>query len=162
MSGGHWTHAVGSWLGLDVANVPSHPNMMDFVTTAWIAFVILALRLVSERVFIPIIEQSLKAFGHSAHKKAAQIFDDLFIATCSGLLELQVKFPLCMHAGRKEKVQCQPACMPRALHATQLTRQVGPQAILNVLYWNGNCTPWSTGPCLAGWNNTHTLNIAQR
>lgn len=79
--------AIGARLGLDVSPTTSAPALSDFTYTAWIALVMLAVRLVCERIFIPLIASAIK--DPSKKKKAADIFDDAFIACASAVLEAQ-------------------------------------------------------------------------
>ena len=84
-------HAIGALIGLDTADQQHAPALLDFGKTAWLSLLLLAIRLACERVFIPLLRRVLRP---DLRKKAADIFDDAFIATFAGGLEVHAIYAI--------------------------------------------------------------------
>ena len=91
--------SLASALGLDTADRHDGGPTSDFFATAWLAIALLAIRVTSERVMIPILTSILKD-----KKKASHIFDDSFIAFFSALLEAFAVINTVLFNGGKNKM----------------------------------------------------------
>ena len=77
--------STARFLGLETADLNRGAPILDFVKTAWLSIALLIVRVISERVCIPILASVIK--DGPKRTVSRQVFDDSFIAFFSALLE---------------------------------------------------------------------------
>lgn len=156
--------STARFLGLETADLNRGAPILDFVKTAWLSVALLVVRVISERVCIPILASIIK--DGPKRTVSRQVFDDSFIAFFSALLEaLAVVNTVLYNGGECSDTECHKtltADSPERMHApcghawgyyltvlhNRATRSAGWQP-----YNRFVCTPQAMPPVLPSWQD---------